>query len=208
MFTQVIKQLTFTPAQSETTPWRRWKHGCATSEYKDWGAAWRPGGWKCKISLRLRGPGHFPGCSKAPGSPPSCIGASLFALGPAVEYNCRRRRRRGNLRSAENPGYPSAIAGQKICEVVKGRELDLEAPPRQQQPWRTKCLRLCESGAAMRGAGWWSSRSEPSALRRSPAYCSPWTPRYQGYSLWRSPGCLGTDTQAVRTKWKEMGLSL
>lgn len=35
MFTQVIKQLTFTPAQSETTPWRRWKHGCATSEYKD-----------------------------------------------------------------------------------------------------------------------------------------------------------------------------
>ena len=168
-----MKQLTFTPAQSDTTPWRRWKHGCATSEYKDWGAAWRPGGWKCKIFLRLRGRGHFPGCSKAPGSPPSCIGASLFALGPAVECNCRRRRRRGNLRSAEKPGYPSAIAGQKICEVVKGRELDLEAPPRQQQPWRTKCLRLCESGQR------WGGRDgdRPGASLRLCAAPQPIVPR-------------------------------
>lgn len=114
---------------------------------------------------------------RAPGCPPSCIGASLFALGQAVECHCRQGRRRSNLQVTKKPRYSAAIAAQRLWEVVKGRELDPEAPPRPQQPWRTRCPRLCESGAAMREAGWWSSRREASAPRRRPAYCSPWPPR-------------------------------
>jgi hypothetical protein len=96
--------------------------------------------------------------------------------------NWRRRRTRSNLGSAEKARCFAVIAPQTLWELVKGRELDGEASPRQQQPWRTRCPRLCESGAAMREAGWWSSLREASAVSRSPAYCSPWTPRYRGCS--------------------------
>lgn len=132
---------------------------------------------------RMRGAGHSAVGSRAPGSPPSWIGVSLFAVGRAFLCNRCQRRKRSSLQSSEEAGSSAAIAASTIWEVAKGRELDPEVPPRPQQPWRTRCPRLCESGAALREAGWWSPRREAAALRLSAACCSPWTPRCGGSSL-------------------------
>lgn len=121
------------------------------------------------------------------------LGARLAAIldrgfivrGGSGIFLCNRcqRRKRSILQSSEEAGSSTAIAASTIWEVAKGRELDPEVPPRPQQPWRTRCPRLCESGAALREAGWWSPRREAAALRLSAAYCSPWTPRCGGSSL-------------------------
>lgn len=101
----------------------------------------------------------------------------MFAVGRAFFSNCGRRNRRSTLQPSEEARFSAAIAAPTIWEVAKGRELDPEVPPRPQQPWRTRCPRLCESGAAMREEGWWSPRREAAAQSLPAACCSPWTPR-------------------------------